>query len=151
MRVYYAVKLSPVGLTSKQQKNYLLLRESRVDNYGSDVEDGLEDGDSKILEICDDIVVVWARGTRNLLSSGKRTKRWKKLPMGCSCEQWRLVKDNSLVSGFATEWMVLPAILQAKEYKRSKSVDNEENISISFVFQPISRKMSIALQVLPIV
>ena len=44
------VKPSPIGPKSKQQKNYLLLLlESRVDNYSGSVEDGLEEGDSKIL------------------------------------------------------------------------------------------------------
>lgn len=52
-------KLSPVCLRSKQQKICLLLLfGSRVGDYEGNVEDGLEEGDSKSLEICViDIVV----------------------------------------------------------------------------------------------
>ena len=46
--------------------------------------------DSKILEICDDIVVVYARGTKKLLSYvGKRTKSH-----GRSCPLAVAVRDG---------------------------------------------------------
>ena len=52
-------KPSPIALRSKQQKNYLLLLlESKVNNYNGNMEDVMEVRDSKILEICDDIVII---------------------------------------------------------------------------------------------
>ena len=47
---------------------------------------------------------------------------WKKLPIGCSSERWEVLEDSFQVFGFSS-WMDYTVILQAKESKRSKSVN----------------------------